>query len=301
MASIPRLGAALVASLLDRSKGAAWGVTRERFGSALQDCVASAFKERTPDAAELERFLNGLHLEDLALAVACTEGSTPAWEHLVATHRAGLQRAALAIDSHGAAADLADSLFTDLFGVGESGNARAPLLRYFHGRSRLSTWLRAVLTQRYIDRVRSTRRTEPLASDDGPAAHAAPAAIVDPRRGHDEEAMRTSLTAAIAALPPRDRLRLACYHGDGMTLAAIGRMLKEHEATVSRHLTRTRREIRDAVEARLTRDFGMDAGAIARCFQSVSEDAGTMEISELLGSQPDSALGKNALPDRSST
>ena len=37
-----------------------------------------------------------------------------------------------------------------------------------------------------------------------------------------------------------------------MTLAAIGRLLDEHEATVSRRLARARREIRRALEHALT-------------------------------------------------
>ena len=48
--------------------------------------------------------------------------------------------------------------------------------------------------------------------------------------------MRAVLAAAIAALAPRDRLRLACYYAQEMTLAQIGRLTREHEATVSRQL-----------------------------------------------------------------
>jgi DNA-binding transcriptional regulator LsrR (DeoR family) len=110
-----------------------------------------------------------------------------------------------------------------------------------------------------------------------------------------------ALTAAVAALAPRDRLRLSCYHSDGLTMAAIGRMLKEHEATVSRHLSRTRREIREAVEARLSGDFGLDRAAIVECFQSVTEDAGTIDLREVLAGAPDAALRKNPIADRSST
>jgi DNA-directed RNA polymerase specialized sigma24 family protein len=32
------------------------------------------------------------------------------------------------------------------------------LFRYFQGRSSLATWLRAVLSQRYVDRIRANRR-----------------------------------------------------------------------------------------------------------------------------------------------
>ena len=41
------------------------------------------------------------------------------------------------------------------------------------------------------------------------------------------------------ALAPRDRLRLAYYYVEELTLAEIGKLLGEHEATVSRKLERT--------------------------------------------------------------
>jgi hypothetical protein len=63
-------------------------------------------------------------------------------------------------------------------------------------------------------------------------------------------------------------------------------MLGEHEATASRHLTRIRAEVRADVEARLARDHGMDAAAIAACFQSVTADAGSMDLADLFGIPP---------------
>jgi hypothetical protein len=40
---------------------------------------------------------------------------------------------------------------------------------------------------------------------------------------------------------------LACYYVDQLTLAEIGRTLREHESTVSRQLDRIRRQLREAV------------------------------------------------------
>jgi RNA polymerase sigma factor (sigma-70 family) len=301
MASPTALTGARMTALFERSNSAVCGLSRQKFEAAVHASVNQAFKDRDPDQDQISRYLDALHVEDLALAAACAEGLGPAWEHFLATHRAGLLRAADAIDPGGGARELADSLFADLFGLAERDGARQSLLRYFHGRSRLSTWLRAVLAQRYVDRLRASRRTETIADDDSPAAPVAPEKAVDPRRERYVELVGLALTAAVAALAPRDRLRLTCYHADGRTLAAIGRMLKEHEATVSRHLTRTRREIRETVEARLAQDFGLDRAAIVECFQSVTEDAGTIDLREVLAAAPDPALGKNPVPDRSST
>jgi len=103
--------------------------------------------------------------------------------------------------------------------------------------------------------------------------------------------MRNALAAAIAALPPRDRLRLGLYYREELTLAAIGRLLKEHEATVSRQLARTRQTIRGDVERRLRQQHGLDDAALAECFQSVVDDAGSLDLAELLTPMPVRKIG----------
>src|SRR5207245_1362809 len=52
--------------------------------------------------------------------------------------------------------------------AGGKGSKRS-LFRYFHGRSSLKTWLRAVLAQRHIDSIRAGRRFEELADDEAPS------------------------------------------------------------------------------------------------------------------------------------
>ncbi len=132
------------------------------------------FLAATPTPRELSRYLSSLHLEDLALACACALGDGAAWDHFVLEMRPALYRAADALDRSGAARELADSLYADLYGLDQRGGARQSLLRYFHGRSSLATWLRAVLAQRHVDRVRVDRRTEPLPEE--LAGRASPAA-----------------------------------------------------------------------------------------------------------------------------
>jgi hypothetical protein len=111
--------------------------------------------------------------------------------------------------------------------------------------------------------------------------------------------MHAALAAAIAALAPRDRLRLGCYYAQDMTLAAIGKMLGEHEGTVSRHLTRTRASLRAAIDASL-RDAGLDEAGRAECFRSVMDDAGSIDLAEMVGA-PSTPLraGKVSAQDRS--
>src|SRR5262245_36309025 len=242
------LDRALVERVYRKARGERWSLPLEVFASTLEASARKAFASSTPDASQLDRYCESLHLEDLALACACAQGSDAAWEHFVREYRPSLYRAADAIDPSGGARDLADSLYGELFGLDVRDGERRSHFRYFHGRSSLATWLRAVLSQRHIDRLRSARRQDPLPEDEAPNAIAAPRDEADPGRAGYISVMRNSLTAAVAALAPRDRLRLRCYYAQNLTLAHIGRMLNESEATASRHLSRVRREVRAAVE-----------------------------------------------------
>src|SRR5215471_17723013 len=102
------------------------------------------------------------YADDLALASACAAGDDAAWERFVREYRPVLYRAADALDSTGRAREVADALYADLYGLKERGGERQSLFRYYQGRSSLATWLRAVLAQRFVDRVRVLRKVESL-------------------------------------------------------------------------------------------------------------------------------------------
>jgi RNA polymerase sigma-70 factor len=287
-----RLDAALIARVYATSRAAAWGLTEERFRDAIQTSAAKAFAGREPAPPEIERYVHSLHLEDLALAAACAAGADLAWDHFVREYRPVLYRAADAIDPSGSARELADSLYAELYGLRRADRDAASLFRYFHGRSSLGTWLRAILSQRFIDAKRASRRLDPIEETEVRA----PSSRVpeDPGAAGRVEALRQALAAALAALSARDRLRLALYYVHEMTLAAIGRQFGEHEATASRQLARTRRILKADVERRLRADHEFDGRAIAECWRSAMDDAGPLDLAALVG-----ADGKNAAADRS--
>lgn len=274
---------ARVARLHAEATAGRWDLPPAAFAEALARSAAKAFAGRTPPSTDLDRYLASLHLADLALASACALGHDGAWDHFVAEFRPALYRAADAMAPNGGARDVADALYAELYGVKERDGARQSLFRYFHGRSSLSTWLRSLVAQRYVDRIRETRRQDPLPDDNSAAAMAAPPAPPDPDRSRFRTAMRAALGVAMAALAPRDRLRLGCYYAQEMTLAQIGRLTGEHEATVSRHLTRTRRDIRAGVERHLREQHQFGDREIAEAFASVAADAGPLDLRDWLG------------------
>ena len=130
----------------------------------------------------------------------------------------------------------------------------------------LAGWLRAVLAQRVVDRAREARRFEPLPETEGAAPAAPSGDMPDLDRSHHLPIVRAALAASLAALPPRDRLRLALYYTRQMKLAAVGRVLGESEATVSRKLDRTRLDVRRGVERRLREEYGLNDAQVAACY-----------------------------------
>jgi RNA polymerase sigma-70 factor len=286
---MPRGIEAIAKRLYQRAGAERWTLPLDVFAEALEASARKAFSGNLPEAAELERYLQSLHLEDLALASACAAGIDAAWEQFILQQRPALYRSADAIDPGGAAREVADSLYAELYGINERGKERASLFRYFHGRSSLTTWLRAVLAQRYVDRVRVARRLEPLPEEEAPLV--APAAEPNPDWERYADLLKRALARAIAGLSPRDRLRIGCYYAEAMTLAAIGRMLSEHEATVSRHLSRTRRALKEQIESFLRVEHRLSDAEIAECFSSAADHAGAMDLKSM--------FARSAQPDRS--
>jgi RNA polymerase sigma-70 factor len=281
---VRRLDDALVQRLYKRAAADRWQLPPDAFASFLLTSAQRAFGDEQPDAKKLERYFESLHLQDLALACACAEGDERAWDTFITDFRPVLYRAADALDPSGGAREAADSIYGELFGLKSKEGERQSHLRYFHGRSSLATWLRAVLSQRYIDRRRLEARTEPLPDEDDADTPPAPrASSAAPAVLRFIEVIRRVISAVVAALPSRDRLRLRLYYAQDMTLAQIGKMMGESEATASRQLARTRRAIREQVERMLRDEERMSESEIAEGFAAVVDDAGTLDLAELLG------------------
>lgn len=281
--------ASRIARLHAASGADRWGVAIETFGRALEASVRHRWPDAQPPDRELARYLESLSLEDLALACGCRDGHEGAWEHFVREYRPPLLAAARAIAGE-AGPELADGLYADLFGLADDRPDRRSLFSYYHGRSRLTTWLRAVLVRRHIDRLRAAKRVDRLdeATEPGevgsPTAHRQP--DTDPDRARYVSLAQEALDEAVAGLDPADRLRLRLYYGNDLTLAAIGRLLREHEATVSRKLDRARREIRRRVEGILRKKHGLTNVQIDACVQHAAS-APELQLTSLLASGED--------------
>lgn len=272
------VSAAMAESLLARASAPPeWNLTEEQFQIALECSARHRFsnpgRSESPDDARVQKYLDGLHLADLALACACSAGNAAAWEHFVREYRHVLYRAAGAIAGESRGRDLADSLYAELYGLREREGERRSLFDYFHGRSKLATWLYAILAQRHVDEFRRSHKIESLDDPlrEGAPEPAAPDPAPDPERDRYLAMMQAAVASALDALAPRDRLRLAYYYADGLTLAEIGKLLGEHEATASRKLERTRMDIRIFVEASLRKEKKLSEAQLRLCFDCARE------------------------------
>jgi RNA polymerase sigma-70 factor len=271
----------LVASFYSQSGATRWGLSQSQFACGLERSLRKRFQDGAPSPDRLEEYLLTLHMEDLALTTACIEGSEDAWEYFVEEYRGYLRAAAGAITKssrYGAnPQELADSLFSDLFGLMDGKRGERSLFRYFHGRSSLKTWLRTVLAQRHVDYIRSQRRMESLDAEDGekpdlPPERVQEQPLQDPHRSHYLTCFSAALHNCLKALSPADRERLELYYVRQMKLAEIGRQLGEHESSVSRHLERIRQELRALAEHHLREVFSLSDAEIQQCFEYAAED-----------------------------
>lgn len=233
----------------------------------------------------LEDYLESIRAEDLALAIACRVGVATAWEIFIGKYRPILYASARAIcRDEMAAREIADSMWAELYGVGVGigvdtrGAKRRSLLDYFHGRSSLATWMRAIVAQRHIDTVRGSRRFEQLdenieAPDSRNENHQNDDRNDEPGHLRMMEVFAAVLSAALAALPAKDRMRLGYYYRDELTLREIARLTGEHESTVSRRLEHTRTELRASVARELRKTHRMSAEQIQHCYDHAAADA----------------------------
>ena len=192
-----------------------------------------------PDATQKASFFWSLHLAEFAIAHACALGREVAWERFLSMYRAPLTQAAIAITGSATLGhDLADSLYSELYGLRQVDGKRNSPLASYSGRGSLLGWLRTTLAQRHVDHHRRTHRETSLDRVDVPA----PTSTSPPRT--ELTLVTHAVSRTLAALPPEDRLLLSSYFLDRQTLLQIARVLHVHEATISRRLKRLITDLR---------------------------------------------------------
>lgn len=218
-------------------------VSRAEFAEALETIGARENFGLDPGKQANERqretFWRALHLEELAIARGCALGRDSAWLRFLAQYREQLTRTA--IEMTGSAAlgeELAGALYSELFGLTEREGTRwSPLLRY-SGRGSLMGWLRAILAQRRVDQYRKIGRETELGEIE---PEAAVSEQIEPEHLRD---LRVALKMTLSKASAEERFLLSAYYLDQHTLHEMSRVLRVHEATISRKLKRATERLR---------------------------------------------------------
>ena len=218
-------------------------VSKAEFAEALETIGArhnfGLDPERQTNERQRETFWRALHLEELAIARGCALGRESAWRRFLAQYQEQLTRAA--VEMTGSAAlgeELASALYSELFGLTErEGRRWSPLLRY-SGRGSLMGWLRAVLAQRRVNQYRKLGRETALGEIE-------PAAAVSEQLELERlEDLRVAIKMTLSEASAEERFLLSAYYLDQHTLHEMSRVLRVHEATVSRKLKRATERLR---------------------------------------------------------
>jgi len=218
-------------------------VSKAEFAEALETIGARDNFGLDPGKQANERqremFWRALHLEELAIARGCALGRESAWRRFLKQYREQLTRSAVEMTgSTGLGEELASALYSELFGLTErEGRRWSPLLRY-SGRGSLMGWLRAILAQRRVNQYRKIGREIELGEIE-PAA--ADSEQIEPEQLED---LRVALKMTLSEASAEERFLLSAYYLDRHTLHEISRVLRVHEATISRKLKRATERLR---------------------------------------------------------
>jgi RNA polymerase sigma-70 factor, ECF subfamily len=181
-----------------------------------QTCVPDAAQQRARDEA--------------ALLAASAAGDHSAFRQLVAMHLTGAVSIARGMLGDGAEAeDIAQEAFLRLW-----RNAATLQL----GPYGLKPWLRRVVSNLAIDRMRAARHT--TVTDEVPETP------IRPTQTDNLEAkdLKARVTAALETLPERQRAALVLFHFEDMSQIEVGEALGISDEAVESLLARARRSLR---------------------------------------------------------
>jgi RNA polymerase sigma-70 factor len=231
------------------------------------------------------RALALIHYEDLFLAMGCSRQDKVSWEHFADEYIPLLRKFSMqACSDSGEGEDLAQEIIVKML---KEGNRMAG----YNGRGSLAGWLRVTVAHAAVDRFRRANR---LVSLDDSSHNGAPADWMVTGESDREEALDSrwgpiisnTVSEIISRLAARDRLVLGLYYLRGISLLAIGRQFRIHEATVSRWIERLRRDIRKQLEIDLRKKHGLRADEVRSLWKHISIFAVADPIAETMPPAP---------------
>jgi RNA polymerase sigma-70 factor, ECF subfamily len=246
----------LVSKLYASSESSQFGISLQDFTRILNEVVEKycAKTGDTGDSKEYRELLLSLKVGELALARACVAGNEKAWDTLLIRYREQLYEMASQIArDEGTGRELADSLYSELYGINARGEPCSSKLNSYTGIGSLAGWLRTVLAQSFIDRYRREQRLTSLDENEDEGHAPLPQTVQQPAELEmtPDPRLNEVTDAALGAMNPEDRLLIASYYLDRQTLADIATTLGVHESTISRRLEKITGKLRKAIRVGL--------------------------------------------------
>ncbi|MBI4168345.1 MAG: sigma-70 family RNA polymerase sigma factor [Acidobacteria bacterium] len=185
--------------------------------------------------------------DESALIARAREGSRAAFEELVHLYDRSVLRLALRIvGSEEAAHDIYQEAFLRIFRS----------IHDFRQECAFRTWVFRVVTNLCLDHLRRAGKRQeegPVGPRGESEARPLEALVADERPDGDPERVlarteiRRRVEAALAGLPPRERLVFELRHEEGLRAGAIAEVLETSEETVRNCLYRAHRHLRSAL------------------------------------------------------
>lgn len=170
---------------------------------------------------------------DAVLVARMSEGDRTAFATLVSRHLGGMLGVARRmLHDDAEAEDVAQEAMLRLWRQGES---------LVVGAGGVRPWLRRVVSNLCIDRIRSGRSTE--VTDEVPEVPEPPGQLRELERGEVAE----RVDVALKALPERQRLALTLFHFEGLSQVEVAAAMGISDEAVESLLARARRALRTSL------------------------------------------------------
>lgn len=259
---------------------------------------------------DISEFLAQIQADDLFLAIACAKGSERGWWEFDHQHRSYMERVARHLAKTDVdAQEVIDQVYVELYGTKVVDGERQSKFSTYSGRGSLRGWLRTVIWHSIVDLHRAGHDEVSLDEmTENVGEGAAQAGFADqPTGGEDamidhitrERYRKTTLNAigyAFSSLEPHEKLLLLYYHGEGMKLREIARLVENgssplrgwfqrksatrssdpssriHESTIMRWLEKCYARVLEIFRGELTTKHGMKPEEIDICMDLALQD-----------------------------
>ncbi len=299
-----------------------FGVRIECFKESLQK-TARKYLLNSPEnvsTEELTDFLRQIQVDDLFLALACSNGNERAWWEFDQNHRIYLERVARHLASTDIdAQEVVDTVYVELYGTRVVDGARVSKFSTYSGRGSLRGWLRTVIWHSLVDLHRASHddisldeMTENVGEGFAHASFAEDAPggeeemIEKISRDRYKKATVSAIETAFGSLDAHEKLLLLYYHVENMKLREIARMVENetsplrdwfqrksptreknpesriHESTIMRWLEKSYAKVLQLFRTELRGKHELREDEIEICMELATQDLASRNLYENL-------------------